>query len=53
VDDGNVLTSSGVSAGIDMALSLVARLDGHDMAVTAARNMEYIWNADAANDPFA
>jgi transcriptional regulator GlxA family with amidase domain len=53
VDDGNILTSSGVSAGIDMALSLIARLHGRDMALTSARNMEYIWNEDAANDPFA
>lgn len=53
VDDGNVLTSSGVSAGTDMALALVARLHGRDMAVTAARNMEHIWNDDANNDPFA
>jgi transcriptional regulator GlxA family with amidase domain len=52
VDDGNVLTSSGVSAGIDMALSLVERLNGREMALTSARNMEYVWNADAAHDPF-
>jgi len=53
VDDGNVLTSSGVSAGIDMALSLVERLNGHEMALASARNMEYVWNTDPANDPFA
>lgn len=53
VDDGDVLTSSGVSAGMDMALALIARLNGHDMAVAAARNMEYIWNEDALNDPFS
>lgn len=53
VDDGDVLTSSGVSAGTDMALALIARLNGHDMAMAAARNMEYIWNEDASNDPFA
>lgn len=52
VDDGNVLTSSGVSAGIDMALSLVERLNGREMAITSARNMEYVWNSDPANDPF-
>ncbi|ETW96303.1 MAG: hypothetical protein ETSY1_27165 [Candidatus Entotheonella factor] len=52
VDDGDIITSSGVSAGIDMALSLIARLHGRDMALTSARNMEYIWNEDAANDPF-
>lgn len=53
VDDGNVLTSSGVSAGTDMALALIARLSGRDMALAAARNMEYVWNEDASNDPFA
>jgi transcriptional regulator GlxA family with amidase domain len=53
VDDGNIITSSGVSAGIDMALSLIARLQGRDMAHTSARNMEYRWHEDAADDPFA
>lgn len=53
VDDGNVLTSSGVSAGIDMALALIARLNGRDLALAAARNMEYVWREDAAADPFA
>ncbi|HEX4685531.1 MAG TPA: DJ-1/PfpI family protein [Nocardioides sp.] len=32
VDDGDVITSAGVSAGIDMALHLVARLAGRDRA---------------------
>ncbi len=53
VDDGNVITSSGVSAGIDMALSLIARLHDRDMALASARNMEYRWHEDAADDPFA
>jgi transcriptional regulator GlxA family with amidase domain len=53
VDDGNIITSSGVSAGIDMTLSLVARLHGRDMARTSARNMEYRWHEEAADDPFA
>jgi transcriptional regulator GlxA family with amidase domain len=53
VDDGNLLTSSGVSAGIDMALALIARLNGREMAEDAARYMEYIWNDNAADDPFA
>ena len=53
VDDGNVLTSSGVSAGIDMALALIARLNGRDLAVAAARNMEYVWREGADDDPFA
>jgi transcriptional regulator GlxA family with amidase domain len=40
-------------AGTDMTLALIARLNGYDMAVAAARSMEYIWNEDASNDPFA
>jgi transcriptional regulator GlxA family with amidase domain len=53
VDDGDLVTSSGVSAGIDMALSLVARLHGVDMARQAARFMEYVWHEDPGADPFA
>jgi transcriptional regulator GlxA family with amidase domain len=53
VDDGNILTSSGVSAGIDMTLALIARLNGRDRALSAARNMEYVWRDDAGDDPFA
>jgi transcriptional regulator GlxA family with amidase domain len=53
VDDGNIVTSSGVSAGIDMALGLIARLLGRDMALTSARFMEYRWHEDATDDPFA
>ena len=53
VDDGNIVSSSGVSAGTDMALALVGRLNGRDTASAAARHMEHIWNQDATNDPFA
>lgn len=53
VDDGDLVTSSGVSAGIDMALSVVARLHGVDMARQAARFMEYVWHEDPGADPFA
>jgi transcriptional regulator GlxA family with amidase domain len=53
VDDDTIVTSSGVSAGIDMALAVIARLHGRETAVNAARGMEYVWNDDASNDPFA
>ena len=53
VDDGNLVTSSGVSAGIDMTLALVARLYGRDTALAAARNMEYVWHDKEDDDPFA
>jgi transcriptional regulator GlxA family with amidase domain len=42
-----------VSAGIDMALALIARLEGRDLALASARNMEYVWREDPADDPFA
>ena len=41
VEDGNVLTSAGISAGIDMALRVVARDHGEDVARATARHMEY------------
>jgi transcriptional regulator GlxA family with amidase domain len=53
VDDGDLITSSGVSAGIDIALSVVARLHGVNMARQSAGFMEYVWHEDAGNDPFA
>jgi transcriptional regulator GlxA family with amidase domain len=43
VDHGSVATSAGVSAGIDLALHLVARLAGADLAVATARQMDYPW----------
>jgi transcriptional regulator GlxA family with amidase domain len=41
VDDGNIITSAGVSAGIDMALHLVARLAGTDRAREIRRYIQY------------
>jgi putative intracellular protease/amidase/YHS domain-containing protein len=53
VEDGKFLTSSGVSAGMDMSLGLVAKLYGYDRAPQLASSLEYVWNHDPANDPFA
>jgi transcriptional regulator GlxA family with amidase domain len=47
------VTSSGVSAGIDMALAVIARLSGRDVALSSARNMEYVWREGPDDDPFA
>lgn len=41
VEDGRVVTSAGISAGIDMALKVVARYFGKDIAQATARYMEY------------
>ena len=53
VDDGNVVTSSGVSAGIDMALHLIGRIAGPAARDDIATRMEYEWQNDASHDPFA
>jgi transcriptional regulator GlxA family with amidase domain len=44
VDNGRIVTSGGISAGIDMSLHLVARLASRELAVRTARQMEYDWN---------
>jgi len=41
VDNGQVVLSAGVSAGIDMALYIVERLQGKQVAKEAARYMQY------------
>ena len=41
VEDGHVLTSAGISAGIDMALRVVARYFGEAVGRATARHMEY------------
>jgi len=41
VEDGRVLTSAGISAGIDMALKVVLRYFGDSIARAAAKHMEY------------
>ena len=41
VDDGDVITAAGVSAGIDMALHLVVRLDSADAARRTKREIQY------------
>ena len=53
VDDGNVVTSSGVSAGIDMSLAIIARLFDVETAEAIANAAEYTWHREASVDPFA
>ena len=53
VEDGAVVTSSGVSAGIDMSLAVIATLFGEEMAENIAEATEYVWSRDPSNDPFA
>jgi transcriptional regulator GlxA family with amidase domain len=46
VEDGRVLTSAGISAGIDLAFRLVARFHGEAIARATARHMEYPYPED-------
>lgn len=53
VRDGSFYSSSGVSAGIDMALAVIADLLGRAQAEQAALWAEYTWQDDPDADPFA
>ena len=46
IDSGKVVTTAGVSAGIDGALHVVARLTGRSAADRTARYMEYHWTPE-------
>jgi|SRR5687767_11130251 transcriptional regulator GlxA family with amidase domain len=52
VEDGVFWTSSGVSAGIDMTLAIVARRLGEDAAEEEAWRIEHAWRRDPSDDPF-
>lgn len=43
VSEGNVTTSAGISAGIDMSLHLVSQLESEELAVSTAHQMDYRW----------
>jgi transcriptional regulator GlxA family with amidase domain len=43
VDNGKIVTSGGISAGIDMALHIVNQLAGADAVKTVTKEMEYTW----------
>lgn len=47
VDAGEVVTSGGLSSGIAMALHLVERFAGRDLALRTARQIEYDWDPEA------
>ncbi len=48
LDNGRIITSGGISAGIDMALYIVGRLCGLDEARRTAAYMEYDWREAGA-----
>jgi transcriptional regulator GlxA family with amidase domain len=48
VDAGDVVTAAGLSSGIAMALHLVDRLAGRDLAERTARQIDYPWRPDGS-----
>lgn len=44
VDEGSIVTSAGISAGIDMSLHLVERLCSRQLALDTARQMDFDWH---------
>jgi putative intracellular protease/amidase len=53
VVDRNRWTSSGVAAGLDMAVALARELSGDEAASSVEREIEYVANRDPSHDPFA
>jgi len=51
VDEGQLVTSGGVTSGIDLALWLVVRYLGEVLAKVIADGLEYPWNAPGAEQP--
>lgn len=47
IDEGRVVTSAGIAAGIDMSLHLVERVAGQDLAKATARQMDVPYPAEA------
>ena len=43
IDEGRIVTSAGISAGLDMSLHLVGRLASVELAERTARQMDYAW----------
>jgi transcriptional regulator GlxA family with amidase domain len=53
VADRDRWTSSGVAAGMDMTLALIAHLHDEQLALQVADGVEYDWHRDPTWDPFA
>jgi type I restriction-modification system DNA methylase subunit len=53
IKDGNIYSSSGVSAGMDMTLGFISDLLGYDIAKKQSLEIEYDWKEDSEWDPFS
>lgn len=52
IDAGKIITSSGVSAGMDMSLYVISRLFGENTRDEIAKKTEYVANTNPLIDPF-
>lgn len=43
IDEGDIITSAGISAGIDMSLHIISKLYSEELALKTAKQMEYDW----------
>lgn len=44
VDEGRIVTSAGISAGIDMSLHLVSKIKTRELALKTAKQMQFDWS---------
>lgn len=51
--DGKYWSSSGVSAGMDMAIGFIQEKNGREKALQVCQFTEYIWNENMDEDPFS
>lgn len=49
VDEGSIITSGGISAGLNMSFHIIRKLIGEDIAKATARRMEYDINISQLN----
>lgn len=48
--DGNIYSSAGVSAGIDMILGFISDIHNQELAVNIAQHIEYVWTRNKDSD---
>ena len=53
MNDGNIWTSSGLTAGLDLGYAFIKEVYGTEVAEKAATVLEYIPSEDPLTDPFA
>jgi transcriptional regulator GlxA family with amidase domain len=46
IDNGRIIVSAGISAGIDMSLYVISKLLGEEQALKTAQYMEYDWKPE-------